>query len=70
MTLSWELQLDPPATKALELLHKLASDPGIVAIMNKVQLNVFLYLNYSPYIIILFSYIFLSCDNLLLLAFL
>ncbi|KAG6385182.1 hypothetical protein SASPL_154010 [Salvia splendens] len=27
--------LNPPASKALELLHKLASDPGIVAIMNK-----------------------------------
>ncbi|XP_012830116.1 PREDICTED: uncharacterized protein LOC105951263 [Erythranthe guttata] len=29
------VELDPPASKALELLHKLASDPGIVAIMNK-----------------------------------
>ncbi|KAL3615300.1 hypothetical protein CASFOL_040961 [Castilleja foliolosa] len=27
--------LNPPASRALELLHKLASDPGIVAIMNK-----------------------------------
>ncbi|CAA0837093.1 Unknown protein [Striga hermonthica] len=29
------IELNPPASKALELLHKLASDPGIVAIMNK-----------------------------------
>lgn len=29
------VELDPPASKALELMHKLASDPGIVAIMNK-----------------------------------
>ncbi|KAH6764730.1 hypothetical protein C2S52_013699 [Perilla frutescens var. hirtella] len=29
------VELNPPASKALELLHKLASDPGIVAIMNK-----------------------------------
>ncbi|KAI3465599.1 hypothetical protein Pfo_022262 [Paulownia fortunei] len=29
------IELDPPASKALVLLHKLASDPGIVAIMNK-----------------------------------
>ncbi|KAL0311279.1 UNVERIFIED_CONTAM: hypothetical protein Sangu_2422600 [Sesamum angustifolium] len=27
--------LNPPASRALELLHRLASDPGIVAIMNK-----------------------------------
>ena len=30
------MQLHPPAEKALEIMHKLASDPGIVAIMNKV----------------------------------
>ncbi|KAL8506848.1 hypothetical protein ACS0TY_017662 [Phlomoides rotata] len=29
------IELDPPASRALALLHKLASDPGIVAIMNK-----------------------------------
>ncbi|KAL6553590.1 hypothetical protein OROGR_007432 [Orobanche gracilis] len=29
------IELNPPASKALGLLHKLASDPGIVAIMNK-----------------------------------
>ncbi|XP_073124426.1 uncharacterized protein [Henckelia pumila] len=29
------VELNPPASKALELLHMLASDPGIVAIMNK-----------------------------------
>ncbi|GER48234.1 ubiquitin and WLM domain-containing protein, partial [Striga asiatica] len=29
------IELNPPASKALELLHKLASDPGIIAIMNK-----------------------------------
>ncbi|GFP96132.1 ubiquitin and wlm domain-containing metalloprotease spcc1442.07c [Phtheirospermum japonicum] len=29
------IELNPPASRALELLHKLASDPGIVAIMNK-----------------------------------
>ncbi|XP_059276943.1 uncharacterized protein LOC132031098 isoform X1 [Lycium ferocissimum] len=28
-------QLNPPASKALKLMHKLAADPGIVAIMNK-----------------------------------
>ncbi|KAL0327974.1 UNVERIFIED_CONTAM: hypothetical protein Scaly_2230000 [Sesamum calycinum] len=29
------IELNPPASRALELLHRLASDPGIVAIMNK-----------------------------------
>ncbi|KAG8362597.1 hypothetical protein BUALT_BualtUnG0059800 [Buddleja alternifolia] len=29
------IELNPPASKALDLLHKLATDPGIVAIMNK-----------------------------------
>ncbi|CAA2993176.1 Hypothetical predicted protein [Olea europaea subsp. europaea] len=29
------IQLNPPASEALKLLHMLASDPGIVAIMNK-----------------------------------
>ncbi|XP_011085479.1 uncharacterized protein LOC105167449 isoform X1 [Sesamum indicum] len=29
------VELNPPASRALELLHRLASDPGIVAIMNK-----------------------------------
>ncbi|KZV28324.1 hypothetical protein F511_16574 [Dorcoceras hygrometricum] len=29
------VELNPPASKALDLLHTLASDPGIVAIMNK-----------------------------------
>lgn len=30
-------QLNPPASEALKLMHMLAADPGIVAIMNKVQ---------------------------------
>ncbi|XP_015061587.1 uncharacterized protein LOC107007476 isoform X2 [Solanum pennellii] len=29
------IELNPPASKALKLMHKLAADPGIVAIMNK-----------------------------------
>lgn len=29
------IKLNPPASKALKLMHKLAADPGIVAIMNK-----------------------------------
>ncbi|XP_009606084.1 uncharacterized protein [Nicotiana tomentosiformis] len=29
------VELNPPASKALKLMHKLAADPGIVAIMNK-----------------------------------
>lgn len=29
------IELHPPAGKAMEIMHKLASDPGIVAIMNK-----------------------------------
>lgn len=32
------MQLNPPASEALKLMHKLAADPGIVAIMNKVTL--------------------------------
>lgn len=31
---SW--QLNPPPAQALAVMHMLASDPGIVAIMNKV----------------------------------
>lgn len=42
------MQLDPPASKALALLHRLASDPGIVAIMNKV-LNVVILIAYDAY---------------------
>ncbi|CAN4096240.1 unnamed protein product [Withania somnifera] len=29
------IELSPPASKSLKLMHKLAADPGIVAIMNK-----------------------------------
>lgn len=29
------IELNPPASKALKLMHKLAADPGVVAIMNK-----------------------------------
>ncbi|CAN4094212.1 unnamed protein product [Withania somnifera] len=29
------IELNPPASKALKLMHKLAADPGIVSIMNK-----------------------------------
>ncbi|KAH0706757.1 hypothetical protein KY289_011833 [Solanum tuberosum] len=29
------IELNPPSSKALKLMHKLAADPGIVAIMNK-----------------------------------
>ncbi|KAH0710977.1 hypothetical protein KY290_011275 [Solanum tuberosum] len=29
------IELNPPASKALKLMHKLAADPGIAAIMNK-----------------------------------
>lgn len=32
-------QLSPPPEKALALMHRLASDPGIVAIMKKVNLR-------------------------------
>ena len=31
------LQLNPPASEALRIMHTLAADPGIVAIMNKVH---------------------------------
>ncbi len=31
------LQLNPPASEALKIMHMLATDPGIVAIMNKVH---------------------------------
>ena len=31
------LQLNPPASEALKIMHTLAADPGIVAIMNKVH---------------------------------
>lgn len=34
------LQLSPPATEALKIMHTLASDPGIVAIMNKVPVHI------------------------------
>lgn len=30
-------QLHPPEAKALKLMHRLACDPGVVAIMNKVS---------------------------------
>lgn len=30
------LQLNPPASEALKRMHRLAADPGIIAIMNKV----------------------------------
>lgn len=33
---SLALQLNPPPAQALTVLHKLASDPGIVAIMKTV----------------------------------
>ncbi|MCD9639685.1 hypothetical protein HAX54_024391 [Datura stramonium] len=29
------IELNPPASKALKLMHRLAADPGVVAIMNK-----------------------------------
>lgn len=32
------LQLNPPPEKALAIMHRLASDPGIIAIMKKVSL--------------------------------
>eukprot|EP00249_Psilotum_nudum_P015587 c25413_g1_i1 orf=416-2413(-) len=34
------IQLDPPPEKALDIMHRLASDPGIIAIMNKHYWNV------------------------------
>lgn len=42
-------QLNPSASKALKLMHKLAADPGIVAIMNKVSLARFSYLSLIVY---------------------
>ncbi|XP_051135266.1 uncharacterized protein LOC127254282 [Andrographis paniculata] len=42
------IELNPPASKALNLLHKLASDPGIVAIMNKHRWRVGLLTELAP----------------------
>ncbi|GAQ92260.1 Protein involved in sister chromatid separation and/or segregation [Klebsormidium nitens] len=40
--------LHPPETKALKLMHKLASDPGVVAIMNKYKWRVGIMTELAP----------------------
>nr|GMC85670.1 Ubiquitin and WLM domain-containing metalloprotease SPCC1442.07C [Ipomoea batatas] len=40
--------MNPPASEALKLMHKLAADPGIVAIMNKHRWRVGLMSEMAP----------------------
>ncbi|KAH7279838.1 hypothetical protein KP509_37G039500 [Ceratopteris richardii] len=42
------IELNPPANRALDIMHKLASDPGIVAIMNKHRWRVQLMTEMAP----------------------
>lgn len=42
------IELNPPASKALKLMHKLAADPGIVAIMNKHRWHVGIMTEMAP----------------------